>query len=52
MAAMAPGEGSQTAMVRYARTDGKASPAGTPNAISTPAIPPLTEPGIGRVLAT
>ncbi len=46
------GDGSQTATVRYASTAAIATAAGTPNAISTPAIPPLTEPGSGSVLAT
>ena len=41
-----------TDTVRYASTAGRASAAGTPNAISTPAIPPLTVPGSGSVLAT
>jgi len=51
-AATASGTGSHTAIVRYARTAGSATAAGTPNAISTPAIPPLTEPGSGSVFAT
>jgi hypothetical protein len=51
MATIAAGVGSQTAIVRYASTAGRARPTGTPKAINTPAIPPLTVPGSGTVLA-
>ena len=39
-------------MARYASTDGRATAAGTPKRINMPAIPPVTDPGIGSVLAT
>src|SRR5205807_6260434 len=50
--ASATGAGSQTEIARYASTDGRATAAGTPNRINMPTIPPVTDPGIGSVLAT
>src|SRR5207248_9148659 len=50
--ATATGAGGHTEMARYASTDGSATAAGTPNRIKMPAIPPVTDPGIGSVLAT
>ena len=47
--AIAIGAGSQIATALYASTAGGATSAGTPNAISTPVIPPLTDPGTGSV---